>query len=126
MNEKIHIQLCRTRLTIPCTTKPKCPTVPKFQSQGENHGNSKMIRKLTMAMTHIFQSCLLKYLKLYQTMKRKSDSSRKVALARYYEKKKKRKNNTKERNEIMCKQELNRQYKRKSREKKKKIEENIT
>ena len=123
MNEKIHIQLCRTRLTIPRTTKPKCPTVPKFQSQGENHGNSKMIRKLPMAMTHIFQSCFLKYLKLYRSMKRKSDSSRKVALARYYEKK--RKNNTKERNEIMCKQELNRQYKRKSREKKK-IEENIT
>ena len=52
-------------------------------------------------------------------MKRKSDSSRKTALARYYEKNKKRKNDVNGRNEKMYKQELNRQYKRKSREKKK-------
>ena len=51
-------------------------------------------------------------------MKRKSDSSRKTALAHYYEKSKKRKNNVKARNEKNYKQELNRPYKRKRREKK--------
>ena len=58
-------------------------------------------------------------------MKRKTNSSRKAKLASYYKNKKKQKIDEKERNEILNKQELNRQYKRESREKKKKDKEQI-